>query len=729
MLMQGLGRFAQHTESEGSPGPPSSGVALIENTMYQAIPTSEYFDGMAYEEPRCLSTRGTIFNFLVGLVVCANAILMGVEADLGLLGPAGPTWTGLQADLQSVHAVPGVGHGIESEIKNGITGDQILKDNLQEKLNETLHKDVAINDVLALPAGSGQLRFAAYTICEYFFVAFFLCEMLLRLCDLGCRNYLCRYAWTPLDMAVVTTGLMDLSLPFILDAEVERMSVLPFLRLLRVLRLLKLFQVCQPLRIVGRGVIKAFAVVMLVGMVVLVLNFGLSIILTTLIGQRGVLLADEQGAEVVEWFGSIGRSMQTLFTIQTLAGWDHIATTLSTIYPSSIVVPMVVLYMMICCFAVVGLITSVISDSFMASQQREQKSKEAARDARRHAAAMELGKLFTEHGRSFPGFINRKELEAAVQEAFVTQVLNSMEVPANKTDILKLFDKMNKEASFAGRVQAEHMAEAVTSIAGGWRVSGFFDVKHQVLGVKNDVMMKSELAAKEAADQRRELQDLDKKTKHLAIEVQKEVKGIHDELAVVKAQISKVLVKMEEQAKWLEQEKKERSTTFADVQEKLSTLPTQAAVLSGISSKVELLEKQVVSQSSLGGKMDALTVQVATQAMVGAKVEALLGQVSAQLISLNSDKKLDDKFNFTEGHDLLKPCEPAAEPESSFPSAAASACKEDDLLDMAAAPAGGSGEPWAAAFGAPEAAAEAQSWATFPESHPEGQETKPPEES
>ena len=41
---------------------------------------------------------------------------------------------------------------------------------------------------------------------------------------------------------------MDLSLPFFLDAEVERMSVLPFLRLLRVLRLLKLFQVCDSLR-------------------------------------------------------------------------------------------------------------------------------------------------------------------------------------------------------------------------------------------------------------------------------------------------------------------------------------------------------------------------------------------------------------------------------------------------------------------------------------------------
>jgi len=523
-------------------------------------------------------------------------------------------------------------------------------------------------------------------------------------------------------MAVVTTGLMDVTLPFLLDADVERMSVLPFLRLLRVLRLLKLFQVCRPLRIVGRGVIKAFAVVMLVGMVVVVLNFGLSIILTTLIGQRGALVAD--GAEVVDWFGSIGRSMQTLFTIQTLAGWDHIATTLSTIYPSSIVVPLVVLYMMICCFAVVGLITSVISDSFMASQQREQKMKEAAKDLRRQAAAMELGKLFTEHGRTNPGYINRKELETAVQESFVSQVLNSMEVPANKTDILKLYDKMNKETSFSGRVQADHMAEAVTSIGGGWRVSGFFDVKHQVIGVKNDVQMKADTATKEAADQRRELQEIDKKTKQLSIEVQKEVKGIHDELAAVKTQISKVLVKMEEQAKWLEQEKRDRSTSLAELQDKLSLLPT-AAALSAISAKVELIETQVSSQSSLGGKMDALTVQVATQAMTGAKVEALLGQVSAQLISLNSDKKLDDKFSLTEVPDF-KPCEPAAEPESSFPSGAGSACKEEDLLDTGAA--GALEEPWAAAFAADPPAAQEESWAAFPASSP-GHEEITPEES
>jgi hypothetical protein len=40
------------------------------------------------------------------------------------------------------------------------------------------------------------------------------------------------------------------------------------------------------------------------------------------------------------------------------------------------------------------------------------------------------------------GVSNRQQGQARPQ---VTQVLNSMEVPANKTDILKLFDKMNKD--------------------------------------------------------------------------------------------------------------------------------------------------------------------------------------------------------------------------------------------------------------------------------------------
>ena len=40
---------------------------------------------------------------------------MAVEADLGLLGPAGPAWSGLELDLQGVH-VQEVEKAIEHEI-------------------------------------------------------------------------------------------------------------------------------------------------------------------------------------------------------------------------------------------------------------------------------------------------------------------------------------------------------------------------------------------------------------------------------------------------------------------------------------------------------------------------------------------------------------------------------------------------------------------------------------
>ncbi|CAJ1394091.1 unnamed protein product [Effrenium voratum] len=186
--MQGLGRFA-HSDDD-SPGPPQSGTALItDHAMYQRVPTNEFFD--AAPEPRCCSTRGVTFNFLVGVVVCANALLLGIEADLGLLGPAGPKWTGFETDVLSMHAVGNeLEKGIESEIKSGIKADRIIKDDLRYKVNETIHKDIAFNSELALPSG-GQLKYAAYTVCEYFFVLFYLLEMFLRMCDLGCRNYCC----------------------------------------------------------------------------------------------------------------------------------------------------------------------------------------------------------------------------------------------------------------------------------------------------------------------------------------------------------------------------------------------------------------------------------------------------------------------------------------------------------------------------------------------------------
>lgn len=732
--MQGLGRFAQHPEYEDSSRPPSSGSALIaDHGMYQPIPTSEHTDGSSSPQPRCLSTRGSCFNFVVGAVVCANAVLLAVEADLGLLGPAAPAWTGLETDLLSVDIhndalKVGLEKSVKNEIKDGITADQRLKANLQKKLNATLHHNVPLNGELALPMGSGKLKFAAYTVCEYFFVLFFLFEAWIRMCDLGCREYFCRYPWMLLDMVVVTTGLADVSLPFFLDAEMERQSVLPFLRLLRVLRLLKIFQVCQPLRIIGRAVVKAFGVVVLVGLVVGVLNFGLAIILTTLVGQRATPWAvDETEEDIETWFGSIGRSMQTLFTIQTLSGWDHIAAVLSGVYPSTVVVPLIIIYMMLCCFAVIGLITSVISDSFMASQQKEQKNQEVGKALRYENVTRHLEEWFFQYGRSLPGCIGREELEKALSEPQVSSLLLSMERPAKKTEILKLYDRINKEPSFSGRVQAGHMAEAVVTLSSEAKVIGLFDVKHKILGVRNEVIQKAEVSAKDSASQRKELKEiheLARSSQALVKEVQKDVATVRDDVTVMKAQIGKVLVKLEEHAKNQEQDRQDRNRAMAELNDKVNALVTQSAVVPAMSGKVDAIASQIAAQSGLGGKLDALAVRISTQTVVSAKVEALLGQVSAQLVSLNSDKGSDEKWHLKEleAQADTKASEPAAEPESpmleGLGQEAVLPSPEELAAAQAASPAAGppedSQEPWAAAFPEPRRDADTQDWAVFP---------------
>ena len=99
-------------------------------------------------------------------------------------------------------------------------------------------------------------------------------------------------------------------------------------------------------------------------------------------------------------------SRQTLFTIQTLSGWDHIAAVLSGVYPSTVVVPLIIIYMMLCCFAVIGLITSVISDSFMASQQKEQKNQEVGKALRYENVTRHLEEWFFQYGRQGALFLS-----------------------------------------------------------------------------------------------------------------------------------------------------------------------------------------------------------------------------------------------------------------------------------------------------------------------------------
>ncbi|WND03322.1 ion transporter [Temperatibacter marinus] len=103
----------------------------------------------------------------------------------------------------------------------------------------------------------------------------------------------------------------------IFDALIVGISFLPaqggltILRTFRIFRVLRLVTAIRSMRIVVTGLLAAIPGAASVGGLLLILFYIASVMATTLFGDR-----------FVDWFGSIGASMYTLFQIMTLESWS-----------------------------------------------------------------------------------------------------------------------------------------------------------------------------------------------------------------------------------------------------------------------------------------------------------------------------------------------------------------------------------------------------------------------
>ena len=64
--------------------------------------------------------------------------------------------------------------------------------------------------------------------------------------------------------------------------------------------------------------------------------------------------------DVQAWFGTIGASMQTLFTVMTLSGWHEIMAAISLEVPVYVVFPLTMFYIISTSYAMMSLITGII---------------------------------------------------------------------------------------------------------------------------------------------------------------------------------------------------------------------------------------------------------------------------------------------------------------------------------------------------------------------------------
>ncbi len=176
-------------------------------------------------------------------------------------------------------------------------------------------------------------------------LAVFVAEIAAKLFAFGWRFF--RDPWNVFDFLVVGIALVPASGP------------LAVLRTLRVLRVLRLVSTVPRLRMIVEALLHAIpGIGAIAGLLLLIFYVG------------AVMATGLFGADFPEWFGSLGRSMYTLFQIMTLESWSMgIARPVMADYPYAwlFFVP----FILIATFTMLNLFIAVIVNTMQEMQARQ----------------------------------------------------------------------------------------------------------------------------------------------------------------------------------------------------------------------------------------------------------------------------------------------------------------------------------------------------------------------
>ncbi|MEM9248503.1 MAG: ion transporter [Pseudomonadota bacterium] len=208
-------------------------------------------------------------------------------------------------------------------------------------------------------------------------LAIFVVELVIKLFVYRLRFF--TSGWNVFDFVIVGISLMPGA------------GALTVLRALRILRVLRVISVVPALRRVVEGFIRALpgmgSVFLLMGMV-----FYIGAVMATKLFGSGcdhlgvAACTPELHANIIDWFGSLGKSAYSLFQIMTLESWSMgIVRPTMLVYPEAWV--FFVPFIMVTTFAVVNLLVGLIVNSMQDAHSEEDN---AATDAYRDEVLQRL---------------------------------------------------------------------------------------------------------------------------------------------------------------------------------------------------------------------------------------------------------------------------------------------------------------------------------------------------
>lgn len=189
----------------------------------------------------------------------------------------------------------------------------------------------------------------ALIVADRLVLAVFVVEILAKMTGRGFRFF--RDGWNVFDFIVVGIALIPASGPFAV------------LRALRILRVLRLLSVVPQMRRVVESLLRAVPGLGSIAAILVLVFYVFAVIATKLFG-----------AEFGQWFGTVGRSMFSLFQIMTLESWSMgIVRPVMEVYPQAwaFFVPFILIATFTMLNLFIAIIVSAMQDQTAADHQEE----------------------------------------------------------------------------------------------------------------------------------------------------------------------------------------------------------------------------------------------------------------------------------------------------------------------------------------------------------------------
>jgi len=333
----------------------------------------------------------------------------------------------------------------------------------------------------------------SFIIFEHCFISVFVVEMVLRISQMGLGYF--QSPATLFDCFLVLAGALDLwIIPLVsggggsaktksnVGYKLSILRLLRILRLMRILRVLRLFRMFNHLYLILQAFGKALQIVLLIGLIVVIIDFVCAIVLTQALSPNAHLWGEKEHL-IDQWFGSIALSMHTLFVIMTLSDWDEIMRVLLEVVPAPIVIFAFVGYIMTTSYTMASLITAIISESLITSQQEYKRRKLMQIDKKRKALTGELREFLNEvHEDNLDpmGCVNHDELKQSVRgdQEMLTK-LGEIGVVITEAGILQLVDKLSKDGKEV--VNLEYFIDKLCNLSGAASMSSLVDLKYDLV--------------------------------------------------------------------------------------------------------------------------------------------------------------------------------------------------------------------------------------------------------